>query len=564
MLEAFELQGKKVNGIFVNHWDQAINIHTVNHPGHLHLCTGVDDVRIEEIWNGKRTLKLLWGSPACTHHSVARGGKPVSEQQRATAWCLLRYIRRMRPDHILIENVKEFLQWGPCRQKTRDGRPVWITKDSAGKEIETFDIPFRQARGEHRRTWLKRLSEAGYEMALVADKRRAGQEFRRWSRHLRREGYDLDHRVLCSADYGDPTSRRRLFIQGARRAAGVRVVWPNPTHTARVAGMVPAGLRPWRVARDILDFSDLGESIWRRRRPLAPATLMRIAKGFVKYGLPNLLELINGGAFPYVVRMQGKSNAESIDSPVSTITATLKHYFLNPFMIKFRGTNNGADVDLPVPTVTAGGQHLGLVQGYMMTTDQTGRALDLSYSMDEPVRTLVTKTNQAMTHAAMMPLPECPGDRVEVEEFKPGTRHPGDPDGRVAQLLEALVAAGVQLRPFLICYYSSGSEGQTIDEPLRVVTAKARHCLVYPALEYRGGYYQLDFRFRMLSVRELARAQGFTEDYRFPGTQTDAVRAIGNSVSRRIARALCLAATTQQSDITPYLETAEPIAASAA
>ena len=457
--------------------------------------------------------------------------------------------------------------------------------------------------------------------------------------------------------------------------------------------MVPEGLRPWRVAREIIDWSNQGESIFTRKRPLAPKTLRRIAIGLIKYGLVDSLGNVN----PFVVRMQGQSDANSVDDPLSTVTGTLKHYVLNPCMVKLRGNNTATDIDLPLDTITAGGLHHALMQAFLMATDQTGRQIDTTYSPDEPVRTIVTKANQAVAQVKLTQIPnharkpkhpsgvgaadsqptpagtsetgkceeganlggscrdhrhdgvdqpghemrprkddlsqglEAPagassqgsfdedellpkttlaglptsrfprrlvrdsqgepsladslgysggrdpgdpeglgsdgypvreGERAEVviEPFIPGTKHAED-DGRARGILEPLTAYAGQLgfRPYLICYYSSGSEGQTIEEPLRVVTAKSRHCVIYPVLERCGVYYRLDIRFRMMTTRELARAQGFPDTYQFPGTQAQAVRAIGNSVSRGIAMALCLAATTQNPDITHYVDQYEKV-----
>jgi len=144
-------------------------------------------------------------------------------------------------------------------------------------------------------------------------------------------------------------------------------------------------------------------------------------------------------------------------------------------------------------------------------------------------------------------------------------------DARVKSVLEPLMTicgnrGGTALiRPWIYTYYSSGSVGQDIDEPVPTSrTHDAQGVCVpelrnhkgevqYPVLEIDGKFYILDIRFRMLTPRELARAQGFPDEYVFPGTKTDSVKAIGNSVSCGVATALTLAVETQDPDVWKWM-----------
>lgn len=67
----------------VNHWPTAVETHAANHPFARHVCENLDGVDARKVTGGK--LDLLWASPECTHHSNARGGKPISDQSRSTA-----------------------------------------------------------------------------------------------------------------------------------------------------------------------------------------------------------------------------------------------------------------------------------------------------------------------------------------------------------------------------------------------------------------------------------------------------------------------------------------------
>ena len=159
-IEAIEAIGLTPELTAVNHWDVAIETHTKNHPDMRHLCTGVDAVNPRDLFQ-EDELDLLWASPECTHHSIARGGKPCNDQSRSTAWCVIRWAEALRPPVILIENVPEFQTWGPIGT---NGRPL------ASRKGETF------------RAWLAAIESLGYK---------------------------TDYRLLCAADYGDPTTRDR-------------------------------------------------------------------------------------------------------------------------------------------------------------------------------------------------------------------------------------------------------------------------------------------------------------------------------------------------------------------
>jgi DNA (cytosine-5)-methyltransferase 1 len=617
ILEATHETGRRPRGVFINHWDKAINIHSANHPDHTHLCTGVDNVDPATIFPEEQFIDFLWGSPECTHHSVARGGKPMSEQSRATAQCLIRWIRHKKPTFVIVENVKEFLDWCPLIQKkNKDGRKVWVKIVMAGKKkrmIETLDVPFKQERGESRSEWLKKLSQAGYEMALCADPKKKGQRFREWKKKIQKMGYMVEHRVLMSANYGDPTIRKRVFIYCVRIDSGMKIVWPDPTHAKNPS----EDLLPWNTGRHVVDFDNIGESIFTRDRPLVKKTLWRIAIGLLKYGLKNLREKLQEmqsetGGDPFVVPQQrggrqagslddpmgavtgagaealvstrltrletyqvpdasdcranqpssidtpvrtvvgtgagyvatpavslldpcvvqnnGQSDAQSVDGPIGAALGGVKHHLMTPLMIKLRGSSHCFPVSDPVGTVSSGGLHHAVMTAFFSCIGE-----DLSRINE------VTK-----------------GRGIEITPFAVGTAHSGADSSRVRSLLEPMTSAcgnrgdAALVRPWIYTFYSSGSPGSDIDAPTPTSTVKDRMGVCYPVIEVDGNFFILDIFFRLFTLRELARAQGFPDTFVFPGTKTDGVKAIGNAVSHGMARALVLAAITQNSKITPY------------
>jgi DNA (cytosine-5)-methyltransferase 1 len=614
ILDAFERLGQCVSGTFINHSEQAIELHEANHPEHTHLRSDLLEIEPSDVYEKGSNINLLWASPECTHHSIARGGKPINDQSRSTAQCVVSWAKWTKPTVILVENVKEFASWGPLRPKLdkTNGKPMWEykVKSANGRLVTklTTEIPLKRLRGESKKSFLSRLAEISYAPALEADPARKGEIFKKWFAKIERLGYRGDHRILCSADFGDPTTRKRLFCQFVRKDSELEIVWPNPTH-AKVPG---ENQLPWRTAREIIDWSDRGASIFTRKRPLSSKTLRRIAIGLVKYGLKDFFVPEDQGwdksnvrgvdepvstittnhrgeglASPYVIRYEGQSDAETVDGPLSTITCKPKHYVIDPNLVKLKGTEDGKDVDLPLGTVCAGGFHHALVEAFMMATDQAGKdgVNDNTYPANSPVHTATTKQNQAVIEPSMVELtsavmqvargdmkPEDSIRRVQdgnepVDALNGGGSYAvmrpyvseelDEKDSRIQDLLQPLVEETmkrkqVELQPWIYTYYSSGSEGADIDNPTPTSTTKARLGVCYPAVKFDGKFYILDIYFRMLQPRELARAMGLPEDYQFTGTKTQQVRAIGNMVSIGVARALTLAVQTQNPDIMQY------------
>jgi DNA (cytosine-5)-methyltransferase 1 len=463
--------------IAINHWSIAIDTHKLNHPKAKHLCTGLDSVDPRKLVPGGR-LKILCASPECTHHSNARGGRPMGDQSRSSAWHILRWAEALYIDSILIENVKEFQSWGPLGV---NGRPI------------------------------KRLRGALFEQFIAS---------------LRALGYNLDWRVLNCADYGDPTSRERLFVIARRGNKTIR--WPEPTHIP-VSKVVTGKLfketrKPWRTAREIIDWSIPSRSIFDRKKPLAENTLLRIEAGLRKFcGIRiDLRQCVAANVKPFLVVMQNNRDAVSLDEPLPTVMTSGAHFALcEPFVI---GQQSGAaprSTKEPLPTVATGGA-ISITQPFMMAIDQAGGGVSSVRSVDRPLHTLVTKENAAIVEPYMVPF------FGEREGQEPRTHSIDLPMPAVTGQ-----GAGGVAEPFLLAYYGT-SNASGIDAPVPTATTKERFALVVP--EQKA--YVLDIRFRMLSPRELARAQGFPDSYQFSGNREAVVKQIGNAVPPNTARAL--------------------------
>lgn len=276
--------GYSVELTAINHWDRAVATHTANHPDARHLCASVDSLNPRHLYPDGR-LDVLWASPECTHHSRARGGKPMNDQSRATAWCVTRWADALKPSAIMVENVPEFAEWGPLGD---DGKPVIGQK---------------------------------------------GRTFFAWVETLRALGYTVDWRELCAADYGDPTTRTRLFVQAVR--GDRRIVWPQPTH-APDANLW--GLPRWRPAAEIIDWSIPTLAIADRKRPLAPKTMARIREGLRKFD----------GSF--IVAMEHGGRTVNTASPLPTVTCAKGGAFA--LVVEYYGNGQARPVTDPLPTVT--------------------------------------------------------------------------------------------------------------------------------------------------------------------------------------------------------------------
>lgn len=274
--------------IAINHDPDAIRMHEVNHPHTKHYCESVWDIDPIHVTNGQ-PVGLAWFSPDCKHFSKARGGTPVSKNIRGLAWVALRWAAIVHPRIIMLENVEEFTTWGPVR-----------------------------------------IDDTGN--AYPCPKRR-GQTFSAFINALRRHGYQVEYRELHAHEYGTPTSRKRLFL--IARRDGLPIIWPEKTHGP--------GRRPCHTAADIIDWSVPCPSIFNRKKPLAEATLRRIAEGLRRH----VIETQKPFIVPSVTK-QHRNHGKCAETAHAFIA---KHY----------GGVVGIEAHKPFPTITAAGTQNQLV-----------------------------------------------------------------------------------------------------------------------------------------------------------------------------------------------------------
>lgn len=505
--QACDRIGAKLALTAINHWDIAVETHAANHPVANHLCETLDNINPTKL-AGMGKLDLLIASPECTHHSTARGGKPINDQSRASAWHVVRWADALRPRTIIVENVREFQGWGPLNDR---GRPL---------------------------------------------KRQKGRTFGAWVQALESLGYMVRYAMLTAADYGDPTTRERLFIVATRGRKGAS--WPIQTHAKDGGGsdgLFAAALPRWRAAREVIDWSIKGESIFGRKRPLSTNTLKRIAAGLRKFcGLDFTVDLRG------TKESQVNGSARSVDDPLSTVTGGNHHVVCQPFIVP---TNYGErpgqsprthSVDDPLPTVVGTATH-GLVEPFIVHTTHHGQRRPHSVSEPLPTVTGAHRGEMAVVEPFILgqqsgsvprscsdPLPTISTDGAIslIEPFVMQMSQSGSNGDRLRSCdrpYPTITTADdlALIEPFLVAYYGTGG-ALSVDAPLDTITARDRFGLVNGSI--------LDIRFRMLQPHELAAAMSFPKDYVFKGTREQRVKQIGNAVPVRLAEALCFASLT--------------------
>lgn len=331
--------------------------------------------------------------------------------------------------------------------------------------------------------------------------KRKGKTFKLWVNRLRGMGYEVQWRELVAADYGAPTIRKRLFL--IARCDEQPIVWPQP--------MYGPGLKPYRTAAECIDFSIPCPSIFERKRPLAENTLRRIARGIQKF--------VIGAQEPFVLVNNTGNPPTGINQPLKTITSGGHHALIAPSLSKYHGPKSETEVrgsrcDEPVKTLDTQNR-FALVSAFLSKyyTGVTGSKLS------NPAPTVT-----AIDHSALV--------AAHLTKFY-GTNIGSDMNEPVPTVTASGQHIG-QVRAFLVKYYSTNI-GQNLKGPMHTITSKHRLGLVTVA----GQQYQIaDIGLRMLTPRELARAQGFRDDYILTGTKTKQVAQIGNSVCPAVAEAV--------------------------
>lgn len=579
--------------IAINHDSEALAMHKANHPGTRHVPEDVWRTNLRKLVGG-RSVALLWASPDCTDFSRAKGGVPVRKHIRSLAWVAVKWASQIRPGCIVLENVREFEQWGPvvpllqctaCDWRGTEGQATLVRTRRRCPRCESLRLKvakvFDKKKGE-------------FVDAVTPDPAKRGMTFRLFVNRLRGFCYKVQWKTLNAADFGAPTHRRRLFL--IARCDGQPIVWPEPTHgdpKKLDAQPLFSRLKPWRTAAECIDWSLSCPSIFDRKRPLKPNTLRRVAMGIKRYVLDN--------PRPFIVQLANvgwdASRSSGIDEPISTVHAGGgNHALVSPVLYLVPLTHGGErrtnGCNEPLPTITSA--HRGefaiitptLIQtGYGERDGQAPRVPGL----DKPLGTAVAGGQKHALVAAFLakhfggvvgcqadtPLPTTTARGTQTQLVAAnliryfGTSNAAPVDAPLPTVMpegqgkSALVAANLVkmnhgdkqwysaeeplptsttanhmalVYSFLIRYFGTAI-GQHCTEPLYTITGKDRFGLVTVTIDGEP-YVIADIGMRMLTPRELARAQGFPDSYVLTGIKSNQVAKIGNSVAPAVAEAI--------------------------
>lgn len=506
--------GRQV-AIAINHNPAAISMHTANHPHAKHLQNDVWAVDpLAAVM--KRIVGWLHASPDCTHHSQAAGGQPRKKEIRDLSWVVIKWAGMLRkrgqgPWLVSLENVKQIQAWGPLIAK----------RDAATGRVVRLDGTVAEP-GER---------VPRHEQFLIPDPKRKGSTWRRFLDALRGLGYQVDYWVEKNCDYGDPTTRERLYLVAT--ADGYEPLKPEKTH----AESPEKGLKPYRTAAECIDWNDLGQSIRNRKKPLAEATNRRIAKGMKK-------EVLGRGK-PFIVPIANWSHDAVLptDKPLNTITAWPRggsFSLASPTLIQVGyGEREGQSprvlgLQKPLGTVVAGGVKHALATAFLAQANG-GYNVTHSRPVDAPISAVTrTGSQQQLVTANLVTLRK--GSTGSSVHAPMGTQTGAEHHALVtADLVDAGLSAehldGALWCADFLGRYLEGEDAGAAES----VSAKLARVTVWID---GSPFIIVDICLRMLKPRELYRAQGFPDCYiiehghdgrRF--TKTEQVHMCGNSVS---------------------------------
>lgn len=472
--------------IAINHDESAIMMHKRNHPYTEHYREDIWQVDPIKATHGQK-VRLAWFSTDCKHFSRAKGAALVDKHIRGLAWVVLRWAGLVHPDVIMLENVPEFVTWGPVRK----GKPV---------------------------------------------KSKAGQTYKKWHKQLSDLGYKIESRELCAADYGAPTIRTRFCL--IARRDGKPIVWPERTHAPAGSEEVRTGkCKPWRMAAEIINWGLPCYSIFETKaeikekfgvntvRPLKPNTMRRIARGLDKFVIKT--------ASPFIMCNNANNVPHGLDEPMPTITTGNRNFLVAPTLIQYHSEQHerearGQIVNEPLRTIDAANRY-GLTVAFMQKYFSGVDGSDLR----KPVPTITAVDHNSLT-------------AVHIAKFK-GT----DKGQSIREPLQTITASAGEfaLIETTIQRYAEQRELKYWPRVREMLNQYCGYTLADDEILLFGiaesWYFIADIGLRMLTPRELYDAMGFPHDYIIdrdvtgrPISRADQVARCGNAVCPAVSEAM--------------------------
>lgn len=493
-----ELEGTGIAKVIacVNHDPKAIKSHWLNHPEVKHFEEDIRTLDLTELTKIVKTEKVkypdaylvLWASLECTNFSKAKGGQPRDADSRTLADHLERYVVAIDPDYVQIENVVEFMSWGPLDE---NGKPV---------------------------------------------SRKNGTDWMRWKNMINSHGYYNEWKELNSANYGAYTSRNRLF--GVFAKEGLPMAWPESTHAKVPSKFSMHGdLKKWKAVKEVLNFQDEGQSIFTRKKPLSDKTLERIYAGLLKYVAKGDTAFISKY---FSGRPKGKVNSVNDPGPTNTTfggNSLVQVKFLTAY---YGNGDNNSSIEDPCPVIPTK-DRFGLVNPeYFIDMHYGNHGNAQNQSIDQPAGSVLPNDKHRLVEAVPFIMPTSYDNKPKsIDEPAPtiqaSRRHHyivnpshGGHCTSTDQPCPVIVARQDKA-PLYVVVVENG--------PVAVEVYDGDSESMIRIKQFMAVYHLVDIKMRMLRVLELLSIQGFPKGYHLDGNQSDQKKFIGNSVVPQVVKA---------------------------
>lgn len=543
----------------VNHDKNAILSHNANIPDALHFIEDIRTLDLTPVITIIRRIRLLYpnskimlhASLECTNFSKAKGGQSRDADSRTLAEHLFRYIEAIDPDFVQIENVEEFMSWGPLivkTAKTKEGAlycPCNIEKTKKKKQ-----------KGQPRKEkWV--LSAQ-----MIPDPAKKGIYYKRWVSEVKQYGYHFEKRILNSADFGARTSRSRFF--GIFAKEDLPIIFPQPTHSKDGSQDLFTFKEKWLPVRDVLDLEDEGTSIFDRKKQLAENTFQRHKSGLIKF--------VGGGKEKHLAlwNVFNRGNNHSISDVNALAPIMTKSNSFGPATIQyltkyFSGHPDSKNISIsgPAHTIKTIDNHAlvtaDFLESNLLASIRTGQQtdacqyFDMQYSqsrcasIEEPAGSVVGNPKHCLVTAnrwllntnynnigspLTIPSPVITANRKWHYLVNPQYASAGSSIdapcftliARMDKRPPSIATCETVIRgtvPSFVKIFPTGIIYEIYDDDLPVIKE---------IKEIMALYGIIDIKQRMLTIPELKQIMGFSKDYVLLGSQADQKKFIGNAV----------------------------------
>ncbi len=516
----------------VNHDKNAIKSHQANFKDTLHFTEDFRTVKIalikkaleerKQYWEsqGYKVFTYIWASLECTNFSKAKGGMSRDADSRTLGEHLYKYIEQLDTDFVWIENVEEYLEWGPLLIKE--------LQHNKKKGIEGPHCPLRVIKVKKTK---EKPAHKIFGPVWIPDKEQLSIYYNAWRDHIKGYGYAYEYQIINSADHGERTSRKRYYAQFAK--GSLPIVWPEETHAKNPKPGTKK--KKWRPVKPCLDLSNEGVSIFNRKKPLSPNTFKRVFEGAVKH--------IAGGHGNYSAMKSGYQKVEMT-----------QHQFLTQY---YSGGGQTASINNASPCLPTK-DRISLCSFNKLdpeTKTIVYNWIDKQYSGSANHQSINSSAGTLRgndKHCLMTAKYACDGSVVKHWIMNTSFNNIGSSINDPAPVLLASRKHHYVVNP------AWGGNSGSVDNPCCTLVARQDKAPLYLlAVEYGAvaiAVYDtdseieiqlkefmalfgiVDIKMRMFEILEMLRIQGFGEKYILIGSKTEQKKYIGNSVNPEVPK----------------------------